>query len=110
MSPPTISKHPESVNISVYESASFNCTARGYGLITIVWKRHGFSLPSTATVTEIKSLNTMTSILTITGGIGYYSGQYYCVAKTKAEEISSHIAILQVQGVVYFNIKLHIHN
>jgi len=102
--PPTISKHPESVNISVYKSASFKCTTHGYGLITVVWKRHRFSLPRTATVTEIKSLNTVTSILNITGSIGYYSGQYYCVAKTKTEEISSHIAILQVQGVVYPNI------
>jgi len=97
---PAIFKHPESVNISVCESASLKCTAHGYGLITIVWKRHGFSLPSTATITEIKSSNAITSILTITGGIGYYSGEYYCVAKTKAEEIPSHIAILQVQGVV----------
>jgi len=74
VSPPTISKHPESVNISVYESASLKCTAHGYGLITIVWKIHRFSLPRTATVTEIKSLNSVTSILNITGDIGYYSG------------------------------------
>ena len=101
MSPPTISKHPESVNITVYESASFKCTAHGYDL-TIVWKRHRFSLPRTVTVNEIKSLNTITSFLNITRSIGYYSGQYYCVAKTKAGEIASHIAILQVQGMDIF--------
>ena len=92
------------MNISVYESVSFKCTANGFGVIKIVWKRVKHNMPVTAEVTEETSLNKITSILKITKTAGYYSGQYYCVAENKVGEVVSEIANLYVQG----NNKLHI--
>jgi len=56
-------------------------------------------MPITAVVTETKSLNNVSSILKITEVVGYYSGQYYCVAENKAGKVISQIANLHVQGM-----------
>ena len=95
---PTISEQPNNMNINVYESVSFKCTAQGFGVLKIVWKRVKHNMPVTAEVTEEKSLNEITSILKITKTAGYYSGQYYCVAENEIGEVISGIANLYVQG------------
>ena len=100
MSLPTISEHPNDMNISVLNSVSFKCTAQGFGVLKIVWKRVKHNMPVTAEVTEEKTLNKITSILKFTKTIGYYSGQYYCVAEGEAGEIASQIANLHIQGKV----------
>jgi len=56
-------------------------------------------MPITAVVTEAKSLNDVSSILKITGVVGYYSGQYYCIAENKAGKVISQTANLRVQGM-----------
>ena len=66
VSSPEISRQPEDVNVTIYESASFKCTAHGFGSIKIVWKRVNYILPITADITEERSLNTISSILKIT--------------------------------------------
>ena len=86
------------MNISVYESVSFKCTAQGFGELKLVWKRVKHNMPVTAEVTEEKSLNKITSILKITKTAGYYSGQYYCVAENGAGKVVSRIANLYIQG------------
>ena len=79
-------------------SALFVCTARGYGLIKIVWKRVNYTLPATADVTEEKSQNELSSTLTISEIVGsYYSGQYYCVVENEAGKVTSKIANLHVK-------------
>jgi len=52
VSSPEISRQPEDVNVTMYETASFKCTAYGFGPIKIVWKRFNYILPTTADVTE----------------------------------------------------------
>ena len=97
---PRISKHPSDMNVNVYESVSFKCSAHGFGEIKIIWKRINHNMPITAVtvVTEEKSLNSISSILKITKSVGYYSGQYYCVAESKAGKVASQTANLHVQG------------
>ena len=95
---PTISEQPNNMNISFCESVSFKCTANGFGIIKIDWKRVKHNMPVMAEVTEETSLNKITSILKITKTAGYYSGQYYCVAENKVGEVISEIANLYVQG------------
>ena len=73
------------------------CTARAYGLIRIVWKRVNYTLPVTATVTERKSFNELTSTLTIFEIVGYYSGQYYCIAENEAGKVISKFVNLHVK-------------
>ena len=73
------------------------CTARGYGLIKIVWKRVTYTLPVTADVTEEKSFNELSSTLTISEISGYYSGQYYCIVENKAGKVTSRITTLYVK-------------
>ena len=82
---------------TAYNSASFVCTARAYGLIRIVWKRVNYTLPVTATVTERKLLNELSSTLTIFEIVGYYSGQYYCIAENEAGKVISKFVNLHVK-------------
>ena len=96
---------PDDVNVSVYKSASFKCSAHGFGLTKILWKRINYTLPATADVYEEKSLNTSSSTLMISEITGYHSGWYYCVAENAAEEVTSHIAKLHVTQS-----KLHSHH
>ena len=86
------------MNVNVYESVSFKCSAHGFGEIKIIWKRINHNMPITAVLSEEKSLNGISSILKITKSVGYYSGQYYCVAESKAGKAASQIANLHVQG------------
>ncbi len=97
VSSPIIIKQPDDVNVAVYNSASFMCAACGYGSIKIVWKRVNYTLPITADVTEEESLNQLTSTLRISEIVGYYSGQYYCIAENKAGKVTSKVVNLHVQ-------------
>ena len=65
---------------TVYKSASFTCTVCGFGLMKVIWKRINCSLPITSHVTAERSFNKLSSTLKISDIVGYYSGQYYCVA------------------------------
>ena len=87
------------MNIHVLSSVSFKCTAQGFGKLKIVWKRVKHNMPVTAEVTEIKTLNKITSILKFTTTIGFYGGQYYCVAESEVGEAPSRIANLYIQGI-----------
>ena len=98
VSAPSITHQPDDVNVTVYKSASFSCVAHGFGLIQIVWKRVNYGLPITADVTEEKSLNGLSSTLKIINIVGYYSGQYYCVAENEVGKITSQTANLHVQS------------
>ena len=86
------------MKINVYRTVSFQCTAHGFRVLKVVWKRVKYNMPVTAKVSEEKSLNKITSILKITKATGYYSGQYYCVAENQAGKVVSRIAKLNVQG------------
>ena len=86
------------MNINVYESVSFKCTAHGYGDIKIKWKKANHNIPVTAEVTEEKSLNKISSILKITKAVGYYSGCYYCVVENEVGKVFSQTVNLNVQG------------
>ena len=95
---PIISEQPNDMNINVYEPISFKCTAHCFKIIKVVWKRVKHNMPITTEVTEIKSLNEISSILKITNSIGHYSGQYYCVVESELGKTVSQIANLIVQG------------
>ena len=96
---PVIVKHPDSTAVNVFKTVTFSCTARGYDIINITWRKVGSStLPITATNMTKKSLNEVTSILIITLAAGYYSGKYYCMATNKFGLAISNNATLLVQG------------
>ena len=86
------------MNITVHDSVLFKCTAHGFGTTNIIWKRVKYNMPVTAEITEGKSLNEISSILKITKTVGYYSGQYYCIAENKVGNVISQTANLHVQG------------
>ena len=98
---PTISEQPNDVNSTVDDSALFKCTAYGFRVTSVVWRRVKYNMPITAEVIEERSLNGISSILKITKVIGYYSGQYYCVAENKGGKVVSQSANLYVKGNVY---------
>ena len=108
VSQPVIISHPVSVNTSVYATVELSCTARGFQLVDVIWKKEGSSrLPRTTVITTRKSpdKNEITSTLQISETIGYYNGQYYCVARNSAGSVSSYVADLYVKGIV--NIEVH---
>ena len=86
------------MKVNVYESVSFNCTAHGYGDLKVIWKKANHNIPVTEEVTEEKPLNKISSFLKITKSVGYYSGQYYCVAENEVGKVVSQTASLYVQG------------
>ena len=97
VSPPDILNHPTASTVAFYSNVQFRCVARGYGLVSIVWKKTGSQrLPFTARVTNTTDVNEITSVLTITEVIGYYSGQYLCETKNSAGTIASSPATLYV--------------
>ena len=100
MGRPVIIKHPDVTTVAVFKTAIFRCTAEGYDITDIIWRKVGSPrLPLTAkTVMMKQSLNEVTSILTITIAAGYYSGEYYCIASNKAGKVYSNTATLLVQG------------
>ena len=100
VSPPDILNHPTSSTVAFYSNVQFNCVARGFGLVSIAWKKvDSQRLPFTARVTNTSSnINEISSVLTITEVIGYYSGQYLCEAKNSAGIATSSPATLYVNG------------
>ena len=109
MDKPVIVKHPDAAIVNVFKTVTFSCTARGYDIIDITWRKIGSSvLPVTATKTIRWSLNEVTSILTITVAAGYYSGKYYCTATNKVGPASSNNATLLVQGT-FCNVCTYVH-
>ena len=86
------------MKVNVYKSISFKCTIYGHGDLKIMWRRKKYNIPVTAKITEEKSLNKISSILKITKSVGYYSGQYYCVAENEVGKVVSQTATLHVQG------------
>ena len=97
--PPTITTHPRH-QLTICNSASFTCAARGFGVIKVTWKRVDYELPITAYVTEKKSLNVLYSTLNFNNIVGYYSGQYYCIAENEAGMVTSQAATLHVQSKI----------
>ena len=100
VSSPIIIQQPDDVNATVHvcNFALFTCAARGFGVIKVTWKRVNYTLPITADITVEKSLNEVSSTLKITKIVGYYSGQYYCVAENEAGKITSQIASFHIQS------------
>ena len=102
---PRIMQQPSSTMTEVYNVATFECTARSYGIVSITWKRLNSELPETANITMSKTLNDITSVLRIEKIIGYYKGYYYCVIENKAGKINSRMAYCNVTGILMYNFK-----
>ena len=98
VSPPLIIKQPASTTVEPFGRVMFECRVQTVGKTSIVWEKDQSSLPVTAAIDNITSLNEVTSILTITGVNGFYRGFYYCIAKNKAGQTMSRYASLSVQG------------
>ena len=81
---PVITRQPRSITVQVFNAGTFTCAARSYGAVSLTWKKLHSKLPMTADITTSKSLNEITSILRLEGGVGYYKGYYYCVIENSA--------------------------
>ena len=95
---PILIRQPRSTLVEVHKTAVFECTARSYGFVSITWRRMNLELPLTANVTTTKSLNDVTSILSIEKSVGYYKGYYYCVVENKAGRVNSKPAYFNITG------------
>ena len=96
MALPIIVSQPRSTVADIYDVATFECTARSYGSVSITWKRWNSNLPVTARATIIKSLNEAKSVLRIEKSIGYYKGYYYCVIENTAGIVQSTYAYCNI--------------
>ena len=97
---PNITQQPHSTVTEVYNTATFECMARSYGIVSIKWQRLNSELPVTANITVTKpSLNDIKSVLRIEKSIGYYKGYYYCIIENKAGIVNSRLAYFNVTGM-----------
>ena len=94
---PVITRQPSSIVVRVFNIASFECTARSYGDVSITWKRLNSELPITANITVSRSLNEVTSVLRLES-VGYYEGYYYCEIKNSAGIVNSELAHYEISG------------
>ena len=98
---PKIIQQPRSTVTEVYNTATFECMARSYGIVSISWQRMNSELPVTANVKVTKpSLNDIKSVLRIEKSIGYYKGYYYCIIENKAGIVNSRRAYCNVTGII----------
>ena len=99
MALPKIIQQPSSTVTEVHNTATFECMAKSYGIVSIKWQRLNSELPVTANVTVTKSLNDIKSVLRIEKSIGYYKGYYYCIIENKAGTVNSRVAYCNVTGM-----------
>ena len=97
---PVVTSQPSPIVVQVFGFGTFECTARSYGTFSISWKRLNADLPETVNITESKSLNEMTSVITL-GNVGYYKGYYYCAIENSAGIVNSTFAHLDISGMRY---------
>ena len=100
---PQIIKQPTNTTAAKPFGAHFTCTANGYGNIKILWKsaKKNDTMPAKVTVTEERSLESVTSTLFIPDVVIADEGGYYCTAWIDRVSASSHTAYLQEIGIKY---------
>jgi len=86
------------VTINILESAALYCSFRSFGNVNVKWRKEGNLLPATASERISKTKNVVTSELQISRAVGYYSGNYYCVADNIAGRVVSSTTYLHVEG------------
>ena len=101
---PVILKQPKSIVVQAFSFGSFECTARSYGNVSIVWKRLNSELPwpITAKITVSETLNEINSVLKLES-IGYYEGYYYCAIENSAGVINSTLAYYEISGIYAYS-------
>ena len=84
----------------MYVTATFSCNILSSDKVTVVWRKLRSQLPTTATIMLMESgvPNQVISILKISRIIGYFDGEYYCVAFNKFGSATSKYASLKING------------
>jgi len=98
VSVPIIISHPGNVTTPVHTTATFTCKVKSSTNVKITWRKHGYSFPPAARIKVKKLRNEVISTLRITRVIGYYSGEYYCIARNKFGSVTSKSARLNIEG------------
>jgi len=98
---PIFLSHPNHTRADVFNDVRFTCSAVGYGIVTLMWKRMGIlRVPITAVQVNSTLHDVVDSTLHIKRVNGYYAGEYYCIAENSAGQVKSKIASLLVQGMI----------
>ena len=97
---PRITIYPASLKTPVYVTATFTCNILSSDKVTVVWKKHHSKLPTSARIMLMESSvpNEVISILKIPRTIGYFDGEYYCVAYNRFGNATSKYASLKIIG------------
>ena len=98
VSVPVIIRQPSAVTISIFESAVFYCSFQSFGNVKVAWRKERNSPTASERISKTK--NVVTSKLRISRAVGYYSGNYYCVAENKAGTVVSSATYLHVEGKI----------
>ena len=97
VAPPVVTRHPTTTITQVFSIASFECTARSYGEVSLSWKKLNSTLPVTADTKITMSLNEITSVLRLES-VGYCKGYYYCVVENSVGTVNSTFAYFDIKG------------
>ena len=106
---PQIIKQPTNTTAAKPFGAHFTCAANGYGSIRIVWKSttNNGTTPAKATITEERSLESVTSTLFIPDVVLADEGGYYCTVWIDRVSASSQTAYLQEIGMYMYLYQVH---
>ena len=98
---PSFITQPIDTSAAAPFSAVFTCSARGYGNVSIEWKRVNEDLPIKSNDTQINVAQFINSTLVIPSVTSRDVGRYYCVASSGKITTQSNIAILFFAGNDY---------
>ena len=102
--PPLYTTHPTDTSAAAPFSGVFTCTARGYGNVSIEWKKENGDLPIKSDVTQIISPQIANSTLVIPNVTISDVGRYYCIASSGKTRAHSNYATLFFAGTININI------
>lgn len=89
---------PVSTTMNIFDDVTLNCTVRGYGNVSIMWKKFNSTVPDSDIIEEIKSVNGITSVLFISNLTRGHKGYYYCIGNNSVGTVSSTMAYLNVSS------------
>lgn len=94
---PVVTMQPSPITVNVSNDVIMKCTVKGYGSVSVMWNKVNSTLPSSI-IKEIKSVNEITSDLSISNVTTGHKGYYYCIANNSVGTVNSTMAYLNVSS------------
>ena len=95
---PEVSISPLTVITNAYSNVTFNCIGRGFGKITVNWRRKEYLLTAKARIDTSYYDHQISSKMTISNVVELHSGEYCCSMSNDIGNSEDSCATLDVKG------------